>query len=367
MHSTRERSRLSPSSANAKRVAPSVRAVFGFQTALEIHRSITDPSLKGPRRFSPPPGDCARERHLHTCSARIPRTALSDAALESLVAQLRERHPHLAFSQPAHLLVSGGRRHSTPAAVAHSCASPIPIRALLRLSEEAAIASPNLALCQLASTKMSFIGLLLMLWEACGTYCTRRTGLRADEDPLFDAKPLTSTRSLKAFCARNSHLRGSRKVERCLKYVADGSASPRETQLALLFGLPERYGGWNLGIPRMNQEIAASEKAFAIAGRRSFRCDLCWQEARLDVEYQSDQEHQGEAMRISDSRRANALASMGWTVIGITNSEATGLSSLATIANSIRKKLGKRVRKNVGDLSDRRLELCQNLGLVPFW
>lgn len=117
----------------------------------------------------------------------------------------------------------------------------------------------------------------------------------------------------------------------------------------------------------MNEKVIANEKAFAIAGRRSFRCDLCWREARLDVEYQSKQEHQGEAMRISDSRRANALAAMGWTVIGITNNEASSLSALGTIANAIRKQLGKRARRNVGNLGDRRLELCRKLGLIPFW
>ena len=356
------------SSENTARNVSNVKVVFGFRTALQMHRSMHDPRMRALCDATAPLKLLEQPAFgLSTCSASIPQAAPSDAELKNMLERMRERNPHLAFDRPVHLLVKSGRKHPTPRAAFHSCASKIPSRALLRLDEKIAIASPNLALCQIASTQMDFVSLLLVLWEACGTYCTGRTGVHSGGSGLFDTKPLTNTRSLKAFCSKNSHLRGSLKIARCLRYVADGSASPRETELALYFGLPERYGGWNLGIPRMNEKVIASEKAFAIAGRRSFRCDLCWREARLDVEYQSKQEHQGEAMRISDSRRANALAAMGWTVIGITNNEASSLSALGTIANAIRKQLGKRARRNVGNLGDRRLELCRKLGLIPFW
>ena len=76
-----------------------------------------------------------------------------------------------------------------------------------------------------------------------------------------------------------------------------------------------------MGFPRMNYEVIASPAARAISGKKSFRCDLCWPEARLDVEYQSKENHEGELSRIRDSRRANALAAMGWTVLGVTNDE----------------------------------------------
>ena len=80
-----------------------------------------------------------------------------------------------------------------------------------------------------------------------------------------------------------------------------------------------------MGFPRMNYEVIASPAARAISGKKSFRCDLCWPEARLDVEYQSKENHEGELSRIRDSRRANALAAMGWTVLGVTNDELNTL------------------------------------------
>lgn len=66
----------------------------------------------------------------------------------------------------------------------------------------------------------------------------------------------------------------------------------------------------------MNYEVRASRAAEALTGKKSFRMDLCWPERKLDVEYQSREWHEGEASRVSDSRRANALMSMGWTVVG---------------------------------------------------
>lgn len=270
------------------------------------------------------------------------------------------------YDLPVHLLTRSSKKKSSADAAVHTCKAP-PRHSVVKLDDAIYAASANLALCQCASGKSDFVDTLLLLWEACGTYCTQRTGLASQPRAAFDVRPLASVRALSEFCANNSSLNGAAKIRRCLPYVADGSASPRETALALFLGLPERYGGCNLGIPVMNCKVDASPKAFAIAGRNTFRCDLCWPEKRIDLEYQSDSEHQGEFQRIRDSRRANALASMGWTVIGVTNSEATSISALATIAEIVRKKLGKRKRRRVADFGDRQLLLCQKLRLIPRW
>lgn len=163
---------------------------------------------------------------------------------------------------PAHLLIgSGSRCRSNDRAIAHLCQAEIPRRALCRLNASTVLASPNLALCQMAARPRDPIALLQLLWEACGTYGTPLAGPASFAETAFDLLPLTSLRSLRAFCSRNSHLNGAAKIARMLKYVADGSASPRETGLALLLGLPFRYGGYNLGIPIMNHEVKASKKA----------------------------------------------------------------------------------------------------------
>lgn len=179
----------------------------------------------------------------------------------------------------------------------------------------------------------------------------------------YQVDPLTCTKALRAFVSRNPSLRGSGKIEAILPYLADGSASPRETKQALVFGLPMMYGGYGLGIPRMNFEVEASAAARALTGKSSFRCDLCWPEAKLDVEYQSRENHSGEEKRISDSRRTNALIAMGWTVIGITNDELDSLAATDAIAEAIRKQLGKSSHVRVSNYHAKKLKLRRQLGL----
>ena len=118
-----------------------------------------------------------------------------------------------------------------------------------------------------------------------------------------------------------------------------------------------------MGIPRMNYEVKAIAGARTTSGRSSFRCDLCWADAKLDVEYQSREMHEGEESRIRDSRRTNALMAMGWTVVGVTNDELDSLAATDAIADTIRRLLGKRVQVRVSDYHARKLRLRRQLGL----
>ena len=133
--------------------------------------------------------------------------------------------------------------------------------------------------------------------------------------------------------------------------------------LALVLGLPLKDGGHALGMPAMNHQVKATDRARVISGRSSFRCDLCWPDAMLDVEYQSREVHANEGSRIDDSRRANALASMGWTVVAITNDELDSVSTLAEIAKTLRKHLRLRYRPSFDDHYARQLRLRRALGL----
>lgn len=343
---------------------PRIHLVFGFQTALQILRSL-DRETVDKRRYSRIVSHDADAASVHRTSSALPRGVPSKPDLSRAFDRLCLEHPGLEFDMPAHLLIgSGSRCRSSDRAVAHLCKSAIPRRALCRLDDSVVLASPNLALCQMASCIHDSIALLQLLWEACGTYGTPLAGPVSFAETAYELQPLTSLTSLRAFCSRNSHLNGAAKIARMLKYVAGGSASPRETGLALLLGLPGRYGGYNLGIPIMNHEVKASRKAWEMSGKRSFRLDLCWPEARIDVEYQSSYGHSGEEARIGDSRRANALRSMGWNVVGVTGVEATGLPSIDTIANTVRRSLGKRARPTTLELHERRIRLRRALDLI---
>lgn len=320
--------------------------VLGHRTALELHRSLpllrSRPFVKGARILPD----------------KLPRNPLRQQHLDSLAAvhavPLPSRPIHCYARQPS-------RSRKGDPIVSHTCALPLPSRSLQRLSPTMFVATPELALVQIASSATTRLELLELLWEACGTYQTELTSTEA----LYNVKPLTSNRRIKRFSERASIFNGARKVDRALRYVSDGSASARETKLALILGLPVMYGGYGLGIPRMNYQINATSSARAVAGKKSFRADLCWPEAKLDVEYQSREIHGDENSRENDSRRANALASMGWTVVSITPAELENVHILDGIANTIRRHIGKRVRTEVQDRRSRQIRLMRQLGLAP--
>ena len=317
---------------------------FGYETALQILRTT------GPRERT------LLRSGAHTMPDRAPSMCAFRQALESL----ETLHPSMMLEQPAHLLVSRvSQCRSTSAFTVRVCKTTLHGHPFHRLGNGAYVSSAPLAFVHIAAQEDSMIALLELGYELCGSYQTKRTGTSS----AYQVEPLSSVRSLADFAARNPSLRGAAKAAKALRYVADNSASPRETKKAILLGLPMMYGGYGLGIPRMNYEVKANPAARALTGKSCFRCDLCWPEAKLDVEYQSRESHSGEEKRIEDSRRTNALASMGWTVVSVTNDELDSLVATDAIADRIRKHLGKRSQVRVANYHSRKLKLRRQLGL----
>ncbi len=241
----------------------------------------------------------------------------------------------------------------------HVCTASLPRHSLLQLAKGVYVAAPELALAQASIGTASFIELLQLAWEACGSYQTERTG----PNSAYNLAPITSTSAIRSFVAHGSSVGGSQNMARALPYLADNSASSRETKLALALGLPHRYGGYGLGIPQMNRTVRTDAAVRRSSGRASFRCDLSWPAAKVDVEYQSRENHSSELSRLRDSRRTNGLASLGWTVVQVTNDELDSPAALDTVARTIRLKLGKRARVSVEDYAARKLNLRRQLGL----
>ena len=89
--------------------------------------------------------------------------------------------------------------------VSHLCTGALPRQPFVRIAEELYAAVPNLALCQKAALEKDAVALLLLLWEACGTYQTSATGFAE----RYQVTPVTTFRSLALFVASNSAVRGA--------------------------------------------------------------------------------------------------------------------------------------------------------------
>ena len=311
-------------------------------------------------------------------AARIGRRRLPEASMRSLpesapkrgdvlaaIARAESLLPGLHLDRPVHVAVGGSARvRGSELCVANTCTARLPGHSFLNLGQKVYASVPELAFVQVAATEKDLVKLLLLGYELCGSYATARTcGVLSRGMPSYQVEPLATVRSLSAYAARCPSMKGAGRVARAARYLADNSASPRETQLALVLGLPRSLGGGGLGIPAMNYRLDATEEARALADRSYFLLDLCWPKAKLDVEYQSKEMHANDESLKRDTKRANALDAMGWKVTNIASEELDSERSTDGIANTIGKRLGKDKRVRLSDYSQRKRALRRQLGL----
>lgn len=229
---------------------------------------------------------------------------------------------------------------------------------LVKVSEGVLIPSVPHLFTQMAAV-LPPVELIELGYEWCGTY-GRNFG---EGGTTYQMPALTTVAKLHRFAQENSGLRGAGKALQALQHVRDGAESPREAKCAILFGLPASQGGYGLGIPTLGHELKCTPSARAIAGSATVRCDLYWPAARLDLEYQSHEFHEGELRRVRDSRRANALRAMNVNIVPVSDNEIESLYACDVIAATARKALGKRRKPRVSDLHQKRLRLRRQLGL----
>ena len=138
-----------------------------------------------------------------------------------------------------------------------------------------------------------------------------------------------------------------------------------ETALALLLCLPVSLGGYGLPRPVMNMRIDAAEYGRDMAGSlrvpRFFRGDLCWPEAKLCVEYDSDAHHTGSERIAHDSWRRGELELTGFMVVTVTRRQLYDRVAMDRLVRLLAKRLGFRVRRREEGYEERHRSLRRML------
>lgn len=215
-----------------------------------------------------------------------------------------------------------------------SCAAKLPPRAYVQLARNVFVASPELSFFQAAEI-MSLPQAVAYGCALCGTYVLDAVdGLK----PLPRAA-LTSKEKLAAFLDKCQGVRGVKNARRALQYVLERSASPRETQVALLLTLPLALGGYALPAPQLNFRVMVPPELRVLTQRRDFYVDFFWEEAGVAGEYDSDAFHLESRERFMDQTKRTALESMGYVTFGITNLQVSSLVSMDATAEELRKRL----------------------------
>ena len=216
------------------------------------------------------------------------------------------------------------------------------------------VSSPELCFVQLAC-ELPLVKLIEIGYELCGGYRldTHNDSKRGFHDDL----PLTNVARLSAFVEKTEKLKGRVNAMRALRHIADNSKSPRETILSMLLTLPNKFGGYGFYKPVLNSRIDVPMLKNKKGQVKTYFCDLYWPEAKVDVEYDSDDYHTQPEQMAKDAIKKNDLTSLGIKVFTVTSKQVASRDEMQKIAEQLSKALGKRLRLPMPEFVPKCIEL----------
>ena len=278
------------------------------------------------------------------------RTLSGGAPTAGKIRKFRSEHPDLALEN-IDVIVSYEDRRVLSGVKVHVKRKPLPDRSFYRLDDDVYVASPELCLMQLA-TKLSEPQIVKLALEMCGAYAIDPAsvddygmfdlGEQDDESPgIVKRPPLTSSSKLKAYAKRLFTAESRARSVHYLRYVVDGSASPRETALFMLLCMPVRFGGYGFAIPELNRRIKLTAVEQLMVGAHHFDCDLYWSKKNIAVEYDSKTHHTLQEKQERDAIRRNMLQYKDVQVIVATRIQV----NKATLFDGLARQVGRAIRK----------------------
>ncbi len=256
---------------------------------------------------------------------------------------------------PLHLVIPDRSCHrSLSHAVCHVWATSV--RPCFHpLATDLFLSSPEASWRQMAGVA-DLVDVARFGYELCASYVPDST-----DEELPARLPLTTPGRLAEFAAKMNGGRGCAVAHQALKYVAAGSASPRETEIALFLCLPRSVGGYGLPRPHMNERIPLVRDGGQLTEREYFLADLCWPEFKVCIEYDSDTYHGTEQRAVADSSKRNALQSLGYQVLTLTNQQVKDARRLDEAATALYQMMGHRFRVRSQTWRERRYVLRQRI------
>lgn len=154
--------------------------------------------------------------------------------------------------------------------------------------------------------------------------------------------PLVTKHELRSYCEQMVALgySGAERALKALDYIVEGCSSPMESTLCTLMVLPVSEGGYGIPLPRAGYVVSLPEGLQSVLGERSVRCDLCWPEKKVVLEYDGEQFHTGEPGPRRDPMRSVVLGCLGYTVVPVTRGRILNIKSFDTMMRKLSKALG---------------------------
>ena len=241
------------------------------------------------------------------------------------------------YGKPLHVMAPAHRNGRVGELAFHGCREHYARDSFVRVAPGVFVASPELSFVQVAQ-KESFAKTLLYGYALCGTFAldeTRKSG-------LAERERLTSVRRLEGYVGRCGDLRGIKRAREAVRYVREGSASPRESKLSMMLTLPLCHGGKGFPAAKLNKRIDIPNRFAWLGGRNYYVADLFWEGARVTAEYDSDLEHTNKVSIYRDSDKRNTLMDMGYSPLCFTSIQLDDPEAFDHAVEALRRKLGVR-------------------------
>lgn len=301
---------------------------------------------------------CAKTRR--SLSDVFGQEALCDCApTAASIGHLKGEVPFLA--QPFHVMVAERKdKRSFHDVVTHVTSHCYSAGSFVRIASGIYVSSPELCFIQLASMLCQH-ELVKHGYALCGGFAddpAESTDSQTSSRGLSSRAPITSVSSMRCYIEDNATLYGAQKASQALRWVRDGSASPRESDLAMRMMLPHRLGGYGLDGALLNHRIDLDARSRSRGFSSYYVADLCWPDAKLVIEYDSDLHLTSEQIA-KDASKRRVLESMGYKVITVTKLQLDSITEMDGIAHVAARCIGKRIRPQSASYRDQQRRLFQ--------
>lgn len=260
-------------------------------------------------------------------------------------------------NEPLDVLVAPDARRDIQGVRCHTCAHPLPSASFVPIPSplpdlDLYVVSPELAFVQQAFSadlqSSVYCGMAL-----CSEYRSDSATGSGVTLRQFDDAPLTSPARLAAYLDRLQSVPGASRAAQALPFVRGKSRSPKESGLAMTFGLPLRFGGFHLGEVALNERIdIVNGKDEAGNPRLTTRYpdltitnhDRCGRKRTVAIDYDGFSLHTDPHAMARDNRRRNEIATVEKLDqhFTLTTDDVSDFRYLDSFADRVRKSLGQR-------------------------
>lgn len=326
-------------------------------------------------------------RHARCRYGCLPWTMLDDDAQQALLPHLTANAAHLdrgdlyrlglgAMGGRVDLLVaSRSARRKSQSVLSHILHRPLPPAAIGHISGNVYCSGPELLVVQYAA-KHDVYATAALITELCGgfsmgpchaprsepnapSYRNRETGYR-------ECEAVTTTARLRRFLMQ--YRPNARCALAALSIAVDGSRSPSEAIMNMMFHASRVCGGFGFRNLRCNHRIDLSLRAQDISHMPYVVADGYIPEAKTALEYNGGM-HDEHGRRVHDERRANGLHAMGITTTALNDASLRSIEELERLAEQIYKRAGKRYQNRTRARAVKQIMLLNGLrdayGLRP--